>query len=107
MAKSTRSKVKRAFRSKKREVGVYAATEAARLNRLNAKLVSLASADHDKDVQVEDAEGGEGLPGWCWFAVLGLLDPGDITVESMDSLSGSTMNQSGGRMARHGLTGDA
>ncbi|OJA15309.1 hypothetical protein AZE42_00953 [Rhizopogon vesiculosus] len=40
MAKSTRSKVKRSFRAKKREEGVYAATEAARLNRLNSKLTA-------------------------------------------------------------------
>lgn len=40
MAKSTRSKVKRSFRAKKREEGVYAATEAARLHRLNSKLTA-------------------------------------------------------------------
>ncbi|KAK7470876.1 hypothetical protein VKT23_002292 [Stygiomarasmius scandens] len=45
MAKSLRSKVKRDFRSKKREAGVYAATEAARLARLNAKLLSTVSKD--------------------------------------------------------------
>ncbi|KAJ7228854.1 hypothetical protein GGX14DRAFT_615490 [Mycena pura] len=45
MAKSTRSKVKRSFRAKKREEGVYAATEAARLNRLHAKLDSVVRAD--------------------------------------------------------------
>ncbi|KAI0002988.1 hypothetical protein BJV74DRAFT_709397, partial [Russula compacta] len=43
MAKSTRSKVKRAFRAKKRTEGVFAATEAARLQRLNAKLRALAT----------------------------------------------------------------
>ncbi|TFK76123.1 hypothetical protein BDN72DRAFT_810153 [Pluteus cervinus] len=43
MAKSTRSKVKRSFRSKKRQEGIYAATEAARLQRLNAKLLAVAS----------------------------------------------------------------
>ncbi|KAJ7781453.1 hypothetical protein B0H16DRAFT_1498436 [Mycena metata] len=61
MAKSTRSKVKRSFRSKKRETGIYAATEAARLNRLHAKLSSVASradADEmkdDEDLPAEDA----------------------------------------------------
>ncbi|KAJ7499139.1 hypothetical protein FB451DRAFT_26793 [Mycena latifolia] len=64
MAKSTRSKVKRSFRSKKRETGIYAATEAARLNRLHAKLSSVASRE---DVPQMDAEGmeedGEDLPG--------------------------------------------
>jgi len=59
MAKSMRSKVKRTFRSKKREVGIYAATEAARLNRLNAKLVALSTKDKDGDVVVEDADEGE------------------------------------------------
>ncbi|KAN0139995.1 hypothetical protein V8E53_001891 [Lactarius tabidus] len=52
MAKSTRSKVKRAFRAKKRTEGVYAATEAARLQRLNTKLRALTTAevdDHDHD----------------------------------------------------------
>ncbi|KAH9050065.1 hypothetical protein EDB84DRAFT_1450766 [Lactarius hengduanensis] len=49
MAKSTRSKVKRAFRAKKRTEGVYAATEAARLQRLNAKLRALTAAVVDKD----------------------------------------------------------
>lgn len=56
MAKSTRSKVKRAFRAKKREQGVYAATEAARLARLHQKLRGIASTDADGDVRVEDAE---------------------------------------------------
>ncbi|KAH9062079.1 hypothetical protein EDB87DRAFT_1674062 [Lactarius vividus] len=49
MAKSTRSKVKRAFRAKKRTEGVYAATEAARLQRLNAKLRALTTAGVDRD----------------------------------------------------------
>jgi len=40
MAKSTRSKIKRSFRAKKREEGVYAATEAGRLHRLNSKLTA-------------------------------------------------------------------
>jgi len=44
MAKSTRSNVKRAFRAKKRKEGVFAATEAARLQRLNAKLRALTTS---------------------------------------------------------------
>ncbi|ETW84341.1 hypothetical protein HETIRDRAFT_123946 [Heterobasidion irregulare TC 32-1] len=44
MAKSTRSKVKRAYRSKKRTEGVYHALEAARLQRLSAKLCGLAAS---------------------------------------------------------------
>jgi len=49
MAKSTRSKVKRAFRAKKRTEGVYAAMEAARLQRLNAKLCALTTAGVDEE----------------------------------------------------------
>ncbi|KAJ7507561.1 hypothetical protein B0H11DRAFT_1967687 [Mycena galericulata] len=60
MAKSTRSKVKRSFRSKKRETGIYAATEAARLNRLHAKLNSVASAPAQIDEEGMDDD--EDLP---------------------------------------------
>lgn len=56
MAKSTRSKVKRAFRAKKRTEGVYAATEAARLQRLNTKLRALTTTGVDDD---DDDEGQE------------------------------------------------
>ncbi|KAI0035585.1 hypothetical protein K488DRAFT_42946 [Vararia minispora EC-137] len=57
MAKSTRSKVKRAFRAKKRTEGVYAATEAARLQRLNAKLVALrARSPSTEEVSEDEAE---------------------------------------------------
>ncbi|KAI0952433.1 hypothetical protein AcV7_008240 [Taiwanofungus camphoratus] len=73
MAKSTRSKVKRHFRAKKRQEGVYAATEAARLNRLHQKLKVLTTKDADGDVDIpeeevdtfsdEQVEGGEQLPG--------------------------------------------
>lgn len=96
MAKSTRSKVKRHFRAKKRQEGVYAATEAARLNRLHQKLKVLTTKDADGDVDIpeeevdtfsdEQVEGGEQLPGWCWFASFGLFDPRDVTAESMASM---------------------
>ncbi|KZV69137.1 hypothetical protein PENSPDRAFT_652601 [Peniophora sp. CONT] len=59
MAKSTRSKVKRAHRAKKREDSVYAAVEAARLQRLNAKLVGLTTQDPPTEEVSEDEEGGE------------------------------------------------
>ncbi|TCD71333.1 hypothetical protein EIP91_011104 [Steccherinum ochraceum] len=59
MAKSTRSKVKRSFRAKKRSEGIYAATEAARLHRLSMKLKVLTTQDKDGDVEVEDAEGDD------------------------------------------------
>lgn len=58
MAKSIRSKAKRSFRSKKRETGVYAATEAARLHRLNSKLTSVVSTDKDERISAEDKEEG-------------------------------------------------
>ena len=68
MAKSLRSKVKRAFRSKKRQSGIYAATEAARLDRLNARLLQITKTD-----ATHVAEGkAEGDSGWCWFACFGL-----------------------------------
>ncbi|KZT72628.1 hypothetical protein DAEQUDRAFT_722789 [Daedalea quercina L-15889] len=54
MAKSTRSKVKRHFRAKKRTEGVYAAAEAARLNRLHQKLKVLATHDRDGDVDIPE-----------------------------------------------------
>ncbi|KAL1742888.1 hypothetical protein HDZ31DRAFT_42240 [Schizophyllum fasciatum] len=56
MAKSLRSKVKRSYRNKKREDGVYAATEAARLQRLNAKLRNTIATDADGDVEIADEE---------------------------------------------------
>jgi len=63
MAKSLRSKVKRAFRAKKREDGVYAATHAARLQRLHSKIDAIVKAPkpvHDEVLgDVEDAEGDE------------------------------------------------
>jgi hypothetical protein len=87
MAKSMRSKVKRSFRSKKRETGVYAATEAARLHRLNSKLVATVTKDRDGDVLVEDADAeGDDKLGWSWLPVFGLLNHEDLTAESMESL---------------------
>ncbi|KAJ7276203.1 hypothetical protein B0H12DRAFT_1084116 [Mycena haematopus] len=59
MAKSTRSKVKRSFRSNKRETGIYAATEAARLNRLHAKLSAVVSRDVPQDDEEAMEEGEE------------------------------------------------
>ncbi|KAH9951798.1 hypothetical protein B0H21DRAFT_717619 [Amylocystis lapponica] len=62
MAKSTRSKVKRHFRAKKREEGVYAAAEAARLNRLHtklrAKLLAAPAQEPDEDVMVAEGDAG-------------------------------------------------
>jgi hypothetical protein len=88
MAKSTRSKVKRAFRTKKRTQGVFAVADAARLQRLNAKLHALTAATVAKEE--EEGEGEEqqdgDLPGSCWFAAFGLLDHQDINPTLMQSL---------------------
>lgn len=103
MAKSLRSKTKRTFRSKKRETGVYAATEAARLHRLNAKLKSVASADKD-DVPVEEIGGEDNdMLGWCWLAAFGVMDVNDITVESMDVLTNGQVDTSA--LWRRNITG--
>ena len=100
MAKSTRSKVKRHFRAKKRTEGVYAAAEAARLHRLHQKLKILTTHDKDGDVDIpeeavesfSDEEGAQQQPGWYWFANLGLFDPADVTAEGMQAME---------RLARH------
>ncbi|KAG9047831.1 hypothetical protein FS842_000536, partial [Serendipita sp. 407] len=52
MAKSTRSKTKRSFRRAKRDDSVYAATHAARLERLSKKLGEIAQ------INEEDLESG-------------------------------------------------
>jgi len=93
MAKSLRSKTKRAFRSKKRESGVYAAAAAGRLHRLNSKLIQTMQKESDGDVLVGDAEEGDNFPGWCWFATFGLLDPNDITLEGLESLATGSIGQ--------------
>lgn len=63
MAKSLRSKSKRAFRAKKREGGIYAATHAARLERLHAKVDAIVGAPkpvHDENLEdVENTGGNE------------------------------------------------
>ena len=60
MAKSIRSKVKRAFRAKKRVDGVYAATHAARLQRLHEKIDAIVAAPKPvHDEILEDVENGE------------------------------------------------
>ncbi len=91
MAKSLRSKVKRSFRSKKRETGVYAAASAARLNRLNAKLVEVTKMAPVGALNIpREEENTEDIPGWCWFATFGLLDPDDITLEGLEGFYTST-----------------
>ena len=87
MAKSLRSKTKRSFRNKKREEGIYAATEAARLNRLNEKLVAAAKKDKDGDVPIDDAKEGHESLGLCSLLIFGLLDQNDITAEGMEAVA--------------------
>lgn len=101
MAKSTRSKVKRAFRAKKRTEGVYAATEAARLQRLNTKLRALttttttAEVDDDEDGDNPKKEGEEErddqdqdarMSGSFWFAAFGLIDHLDVSPAAIHQL---------------------
>lgn len=96
MAKSTRSKVKRAFRAKKRTEGVFAAAEAARLQRLNAKLRALTSTAPAVAGGEEGGDSGPGsgekeqhvdMPGSCWFTAFGLLDHQEISPALLQSLS--------------------
>lgn len=97
MGKSIRSKSKRAFRGKKREEGVFAATEAARLARLHAKLAAVASADKDGDAPISDApaenEGAEedreaAAEGRCLLelGLLGLVDPDALSPDVLGGL---------------------
>ncbi|KAH8106236.1 hypothetical protein BXZ70DRAFT_426096 [Cristinia sonorae] len=121
MAKSTRSKVKRHFRAKKREEGVYAATEAARLHRLSMKLKVLTTTDKDGDVEVtEDAEGDDereeeegagkeqtaGKSGDADAMELDGAQPGASSSSSIKRISTSGPRNSGREQWRlaHGLT---
>jgi hypothetical protein len=96
MGKSIRSKTKRSYRSKKRDDGVYAATEAARLERLSAKLAAkIAEPAQDTSVDHMDrTDAGEGddggMPGWSYldYSLLGLLDHTLICPESLGTLLG-------------------
>ena len=86
MAKSLRSKTKRSFRAKKREEGVYAAAHAARLQRLNSKLLQVASKDADNDVHLEGMNDDEDVPGWL-INVLGFLPLADTQPENLAYIS--------------------
>lgn len=76
----------------KREEGVYAVKDAARVQRLSTKLQSLATGlDEDGDVLLATADsledGQEKVPGWSWFAVFGLLNHMELSVDSLDGIS--------------------
>ncbi|OCH94260.1 hypothetical protein OBBRIDRAFT_723036 [Obba rivulosa] len=93
MAKSTRSKVKRSFRAKKRTEGVYAATEAARLARLHAKLKVLTAQDKDGDVPIEEESGPT-------------AEGADADIEdAMDLDNGSSPSTSTQKISTHGPRG--
>ncbi len=86
MAKSTRSKNKRSFRRSKREDGVYAATNAARLKRLSQKLATIAQVSNQKS-STDETESQEDLQdmthdqGWQLFALFGLVDQDELTIQ--------------------------
>ncbi|PVF97252.1 hypothetical protein CPB86DRAFT_786058 [Serendipita vermifera] len=84
MAKSTRSKTKRAYRRVKREDSVYAVAHAARLDRLGKKLADIANITQPSMHTEEDDDRSEGRldmdeQGWPIFALFGLIDPDDIS----------------------------
>lgn len=106
MAKSLRSKTKRSFRNKKREEGIYAATEAARLNRLNEKLVAAAKKDKDGDAPIDDAKEGHESLGLCSLLIFGLLDQNDITAEGMEAVAKRCPGQCGEDCHLQSLVGD-
>jgi hypothetical protein len=89
MAKSIRAKTKMAARKKKREVGNYAAADAARVQRLSAKLLSKSKAQDEEKVKdgeeaedggeeedvTEDADMNEGVSVFYPLTVLELMIP--------------------------------
>jgi len=56
MAKSLRSKTKRHYRNKKREDGVFAVHNAARLERLSSKLTKIRGTDKNDLLQEVDGD---------------------------------------------------
>ena len=90
MAKSIRSKVKRSFRSNKRESGKYAVADAARLNRLHAKLAAVKDKDRpivapldSAEEMVADDQLGGSYDIEAFFAWLGLLHPRCVTPQNL------------------------
>jgi hypothetical protein len=93
MAKSIRSKLKRSFRAKKRTEGIYAATEAARLHRLNSKIREKITSQAPEDTDDQSPHGdpadelaGEEQIGPYWFELLGLLGHDQLDPERMHAL---------------------
>lgn len=103
MAKSLRSKVKRAFRTKKRTEGVYAATDAARLNRLNAKLAGVINKQHQEGSEVDDGLetsklDGQGNPALC-------ATPHGDTMDLDGSEQAQTNPEASNHVSTHGPRG--
>ncbi|PPQ72521.1 hypothetical protein CVT24_004827 [Panaeolus cyanescens] len=100
MAKSLRSKTKRAFRSKKRETGVYAAAAAARLNRLNTKLLQTTKKDAQGDEIFDDEQSQADAPvdTNCIFMYITLVD--SMTVDSEHSQQPQRVSTHGPRNSR-------
>ncbi|EAU84578.1 hypothetical protein CC1G_00097 [Coprinopsis cinerea okayama7 len=89
MAKSLRSKVKRSFRAKKRVEGVYAATAAARLQRLNSKLVEITKRDVERETPGGDADEAEDVPGWLINALALMPNIRSLQPQDLAYLSGT------------------
>ncbi|KAK7695650.1 hypothetical protein QCA50_000286 [Cerrena zonata] len=101
MAKSTRSKVKRHFRAKKRTEGVYAVAEAARLNRLHQKLKTLSTKDRDGDVEVEDVSNFGDEEGDTQQSDRPQTESGEDAME-LDPGAGPSTGESTKRISTHG-----
>ncbi|KAH6915142.1 hypothetical protein BKA70DRAFT_1258131 [Coprinopsis sp. MPI-PUGE-AT-0042] len=101
MAKSLRSKVKRSFRAKKREEGVYAAASAARLARLNSKLSAIAQkeADHTEEEQ-ENIDQAQEVPAEDATASLSQTDGMTVDSESTSQPSTERVSTHGPRNSR-------
>ena len=109
MAKSTRSKVKRAYRAKKREDGVYAAIEAARLQRLSAKLAEVRNKYNDADDELaplnpdqedgmdqDQSSAGSSQLSSAWFLLFGLVDPDEVGFENLERIGRASEAQRAG-----------
>jgi hypothetical protein len=91
MAKSIRSKAKRSFRAKKRTEGIYAATEAGRLHRLNSKIRAHISSQLPESLEENSRDAEEDLieeaqTGPYWFEILGLFGDDQIDADTMHGL---------------------
>lgn len=103
MAKSLRSKAKRAFRAKKRTEGVYAAAEAARLNRLNTILAGISkqrkegsvAGDNPKTPELDNHGGG---PAGCAI-------PQEDTMDLEESEQAQACPEISNRVSTHGSRG--